>query len=198
MPAGIAGLVIAGLLAATMSLDSSINSVATVTTVDIVKRHICPGRNDAFYLRMGKITSMGAAAAMIVGAIVIAQLPKESMVDLGLKIAQIVFGGGLMGIFLLGFLTTRVNYISASVALVLTLLLDAYLALCSFNKLPDCISVRVHAYWIGVIANGFVIIFGYTMSFMVRGVPKPLARLTIWTTKDQPVVPTGISARNKV
>lgn len=185
MPAGVAGLVIAGLLAATMSLDSSINSVATVSTVDIIKRHICPDRDDAFYLRMGKITSMGAAAAMIAGAIVIAHLPKESMVDLGLKIAQIVFGGGLMGIFLLGFLTTRVNYVSASVALVLTLLLDVYLALCSFNQLPECISVRVHAYWIGVIANGFVIVFGYAISLVTRGRPKPLDRLTIWTMKDQ-------------
>jgi SSS family solute:Na+ symporter len=122
---------------------------------------------------------------MIAGAIVIARLPKESMVDLGLKIAQIVFGGGLMGIFLLGFLTTRVNYVSASVALVLTLLLDIYLALCSFNQLPECISVRVHAYWIGVIANGFVIVFGYAISLVTRGRPKPLDRLTIWTMKDQ-------------
>ncbi len=181
MPAGIAGLVIAGLLAATMSLDSSINSVATVTTVDIVKRHICPGRDDAFYLRVGKIASVGAAVAMIVGAVVIAHLPKESMVDLNLRIIQIVFGGGLMGLFLLGFLTTRANYISASVALVLTLLLDAYLALWSFDQLPDCISVRVHTYWIGVIANGFVIFVGYAMSFITPGVPKPLGRLTIWT-----------------
>jgi len=194
VPQGIAGLVIAGLLAATMSLDSSINSVATVTTVDIVKRHICPGRDDAFYLRMGKITSVGAAVAMIAGAIVIAHLPKESMVDLNLKIIQVVFGGGLMGLFLLGFLTTRVNYVSASVALVLTLLLDIYLALCSFNQLPECISIRVHTYWIGVIANGFVIFVGYAMSFVVRGSRKPLGRLTIWTSKDRAVVPADGSA----
>ena len=176
-----------------MSLDSSINSVATVTTVDIVKRHICPRRNDAFYLRMGKITSMGAAVAMVAGAIAIAHLPKESMVDLGLKIAQIVFGGGLMGIFLLGFLTTRVNYVSASVALVLTLLLDTYLTLCSFNQLPECISVRVHAYWIGVIANGFVILVGYAMSLIVRRPSKPLDRLTIWTMKDRAIAPADKS-----
>lgn len=94
---------------------------------------------------------------MIVGAIAIAHLPKESMVDLGLKIAQVMFGGGLMGVFLLGFLATRVNYVSASIALALTILLDIYLTLCSFNQLSESISVRVHAYWIGVIANGFVI-----------------------------------------
>ncbi len=185
MPQGIAGLVIAGLLAATMSLDSSINSVATVTTVDIIKRHICPGRDDAFYLRMGKLTSLGAAAAMIGGAIAIAELPKESMVDLNLKITQIVFGGGLLGIFLLGFLTTRVNYLSASITLVLTLILDVYLTLCSSNQLPGWMSIRLHGYWIGVIANGFVVVFGYALSFIVPGPAKPLDRLTIWTMKRQ-------------
>ena len=191
MPPGIAGLVIAGLLAATMSLDSSINSVATVTTVDIIKRHISPGRDDAFYLRMGKMTSVGAALAMIVGAIAIAHLPKESMVDLGLKIAQVMFGGGLLGVFLLGFLTTRVNYVSASIALALTILLDIYLTLCSFNQLPESISVRVHAYWIGVIANGFVIVAGYTLSLVVRRPQRPLDRLTIWTMRDPAAVTLG-------
>jgi SSS family solute:Na+ symporter len=185
MPPGFAGIVIAGLLAATMSLDSSINSVATVTTVDIIKRHIRPGRDDAFYLRMGKLTSVGAAVVMIVGAILIARIPKESMVDLGLTIAQIVFGGGLVGVFLLGFLTTRVSYAAASIALVLTILLDLYLALCSFDQLPAVISIRVHGYWIGVIANAFVILVGYALSLMVRGPDRPLARLTIWTMKDR-------------
>ena len=90
-----------------------------------------------------------------------------------------------MGLFLLGFLTTRVNYVSASVALVLTLLLDVYLALCSFNHLPECISLRVHTYWIGVIANGFVILVGYVMSLITRESEKPLGRLTIWTMRDQ-------------
>ncbi|MGB9623498.1 MAG: sodium:solute symporter [Phycisphaerae bacterium] len=183
MPAGVAGLVIAGLLAATMSLDSSINSVATVTTIDIIKRHIRPGRSDAFYLRMGKITSLGAAVAMIGGAIAIACLPKESMVDLGLKIAQIVLGGGLAGVFLLGFLTTRVNYAAASVALVWTILLDVYLALSSFGWLPDGICVRVHAYWVGVITNAFVVIAGYALSWIVRGSPRRLDGLTIWTMR---------------
>jgi solute:Na+ symporter, SSS family len=181
MPSGIAGLVIAGLLAATMSLDSSINSVAAVTTIDIIKRHISPGRDDAFYLRVGKLASIGTAVAMIAGAIAIAQLPKESMVDLGLKISQIVLGGGLMGLFLLGFLTTRVNYVSASIALGLTILLDIYLALCSFDQLPESISVRVHTYWIGVIANGFTILAGYGISRVLRESKKPLDGLTIWT-----------------
>jgi len=184
MPSGVAGLVIAGLLAATMSLDSSINSVATVATIDIIKRHIRPGRDDAFYLRMGQLVSVAAALAMIVGAIMIACLPKESMVDLGLKIAQIVLGGGLMGVFLLGFLTTRVNYLSASIALALTILLDVYLTLCSFGQLPDSISVRVHGYWIGVITNAFVVVVGYGLSLIVRAPPKRLDRLTVWTMKQ--------------
>ncbi len=196
IPSGVAGLVIAGLLAATMSLDSSINSVASVTTIDILKRHVVPGRSDAFYLQVGQLASLGAAVVMILGAIAIANLPKESMVDLGLKISQIVFGGGLLGLFLLGFLTTRVNYASASIALALTILLDVYLALCSFDQLPESMSVNVHAYWIGIIANAFVMLVAYALSFVTRGPRKPLTGLTIWTMAPAPapVAPDGDDA----
>ncbi|MCA9080802.1 MAG: sodium/solute symporter, partial [Planctomycetaceae bacterium] len=51
IPAGLAGLTIAGVLAAAMSsLDSSINAIATVTTVDLLKPYLAPGRDDRFYL----------------------------------------------------------------------------------------------------------------------------------------------------
>lgn len=181
IPPGVAGLVLAGLLSATMSLDSSINSVATVTTIDIVKRHLLPGRGDAFYLRTGKLASLGAAGAMIAGATIIAHLPKESMVDLGLKISQIVFGGGLTGVFLVGLLTTRANYASTSLALALTILLDIYLALCSFRMLPDSISFQVHAYWIGILTNSFAVLTAYGLSFVIGHPREHLEDLTIWT-----------------
>ena len=51
LPAGIVGLVIAVIFAATMSASSGeINSLATVTVVDIYKRHIQPHGTDHHYL----------------------------------------------------------------------------------------------------------------------------------------------------
>jgi Na+/proline symporter len=51
LPTGIVGLVIAVIFAATMSASSGeINSLATVTVVDIYKRHIKPGASDHHYL----------------------------------------------------------------------------------------------------------------------------------------------------
>ncbi|HTI51109.1 MAG TPA: hypothetical protein VL475_09160, partial [Planctomycetaceae bacterium] len=47
LPAGLSGVVIAGILAAAMSsLDSSINSIATVTVVDLLKPYLAKGRDD--------------------------------------------------------------------------------------------------------------------------------------------------------
>ena len=57
MPAGLAGVVIAGVLAAAMSsLDSSINSIATVTVIDLLKPYLAKGRDDRYYLRMARLT----------------------------------------------------------------------------------------------------------------------------------------------
>lgn len=51
LPTGIVGLVIAVIFAATMSASSGeINSLATVSVVDIYKRHVRPGKSDHHYL----------------------------------------------------------------------------------------------------------------------------------------------------
>lgn len=208
VPAGLAGLVIAGLLAATMALDSSVNSVATVSVVDIIKRHLCPGRDDAFYLRMGRLMSVAAGAVMIVGAMIFAHVPKESMVDLSLTLTALLFGNGLAGVFLVGFLTTRVNYACAVVGLAAAIGLEVYLVLCSFSLLPPWMSISVHLYWIGILANVFFAVVAYGLSVAASaGVrlaggsgrlsdwlgclarPKPLhalERLTVWTLAELP------------
>jgi Na+/proline symporter len=51
LPVGIVGLVIAVIFAATMSASSGeINSLATVTVIDIYKRYVKPGQSDQHYL----------------------------------------------------------------------------------------------------------------------------------------------------
>ncbi len=207
IPAGLAGLVIAGLLSATMALDSSINSVATVSVVDIIKRHLFPGRSDAWYLRAGRIMSFVAGGVMIGGAMIFARVPKESMVDVGLTLTAILFGGGLAGVFLIGFLTTRVNYRCAVLALAAAVFFEVYLVLCSLEFLPDALSIKVHRYWIGILANAAFMVVAYGASVLLplaaRGsgplaerirafcTPPPreaLRCLTVWTM-DQPAVP---------
>jgi Na+/proline symporter len=59
LPVGVVGLVIAVIFAATMSASSGeINSLATVTVIDVYKRYIKPGQSDHHYLWASRVATL--------------------------------------------------------------------------------------------------------------------------------------------
>ena len=99
LPVGLKGVLLAGVLAAGMStLSSSINSLASSTVNDWLKR-----TDD---LRLSRLVSLGWGLALMLVAVLFTS--KESpVVELGLQIASYTYGG-LLGLFLLG--RTKVNF----------------------------------------------------------------------------------------
>jgi len=68
IPAGLAGVVIAAVLAAAMSsLDSGVNSIAAVVVVDFLKPYLAKGRADHFYLRAARIVATVGIVLMTAG-----------------------------------------------------------------------------------------------------------------------------------
>jgi len=100
LPAGLKGLLLAGVLAAGMStLSSSVNSLASSTVNDWLKR-----TDD---LRLSRLVSLGWGLALMVMAVLVMLLPgKSPVVELGLQIASYTYGG-LLGLFLLCRTRTR-------------------------------------------------------------------------------------------
>lgn len=186
VPAGLAGLVISGVLAAAMSsLDSSINSIATVTTVDLLKPWLAPGRDDRFYLRFARLIAVLASAVMIGGAVFFSSVEKESMNDLSWIIAS-VFGGCLLGLFMLGFFTRRVDNTAAVIGLLGAILVNLYLGLSTGGWLPQQWSLNMHSYWVGLFVNLAFISLALLISLFRRPNPRDLTGLTIWTQEQQP------------
>jgi len=180
IPAGLAGLTIAGVLAAAMSsLDSSINAVATVATVDLLKPYLAQGRDDQFHLRAAKWIAAVVAALMIGGAMLFTSIEKESMNDLSWIVAS-VFGGCLVGLFMVGFFTRRVDAFSAVTALAISILLNIYLGLAVAGWLPASLTIPVHSYWVGIIVNLAFVVLAYGVS-LFRRPAKDLKGLTIWS-----------------
>ncbi|MCA9087320.1 MAG: sodium:solute symporter [Planctomycetaceae bacterium] len=180
IPAGLAGLTIAGVLAAAMSsLDSSINAVATVATVDLLKPYLFPNRDDQFYLRSARWLAIGAAALMIGGAMLFKGIEKESTNDLSWIIAS-VFGGCLLGLFMVGFFTRRVDGFSAMTALVVSIVLNVYLGMCLAGWLPAAVTLTVHSYWVGIIVNLAFVAVAYGVS-LFRTNTRELKGLTVWS-----------------
>lgn len=188
IPAGVGGLVIAGALAAAMSsLDSSLNSVATVTVVDLLKPHLAKNRSDQYYLRAARWTASVAAIAMIIGALLIAKIPRESMTDL-IWITSSIFGGCLVGLFMVGFFTTRVGSRAALIAVIAAMTANGYLALNTLDLIPVSLQVNIHGYWVAILVNLGFVLLAYPLSLLLRETDRDLTGLTVWTMKPGAII----------
>jgi solute:Na+ symporter, SSS family len=99
LPPGVAGLVMAAVLAAAMSnLSAALNSLASTTLLDFL--------GGAADLRTARWATVGwGAILLVIGAVAHRLGP---VLEAGLTIASIAYGG-LLGVFLLGILTRRVG-----------------------------------------------------------------------------------------
>jgi Na+/proline symporter len=102
LPVGIAGLVIAGVLASAMgTLSSAISSLASSTYLDLfkmTKRGKDLGQKNEMY--WSKVFTLFWGIVLIGGAMLFKD-SKNPVVELGLSIASFTYGG-LLGTFLLG------------------------------------------------------------------------------------------------
>ena len=107
LPVGLVGLVLAVVFGATMTaISAEMSALATVSMVDIYKRHIAAARSDHHYLK----ASRWATAFWGVYAIVCANFIKGigSLVE-AVNVLGSVFYGGMLGVFVLAFFFTRVT-----------------------------------------------------------------------------------------
>jgi SSS family transporter len=107
LPSGLAGLVIAGVLASAMgTLSSSISSLASSTFLDLFKP-LRRGRELAAReeVAWSRIFTLLWGLTLIGGALLFTDT-KNAVVELGLKIASVTYGG-LLGVFFLGLFFPR-------------------------------------------------------------------------------------------
>ena len=181
IPAGMAGIVVSAVLAAAMSsLDSGINAISTVSVIDLMKPYLAKGRDDKYYLRCARLVAIIVTVLVILGAIIFNRINKESMNDLSLMVTSI-FGGCLMGLFMLGFFTNRVNGTAATIAMVFAILFNIYLGLGLMAWLPPALTFGINSYWVGAVVNIFFILLAIIISFFARKKEKDLTGLTVWT-----------------
>jgi SSS family solute:Na+ symporter len=107
LPVGLKGLVVAAILAAAMStVDSNLNCSATVLLLDFYKRYFNPNigeRASIVFLRAMTIVwgALGTVFAILM-------IRAESILDVWWQISGI-FGGGVLGMFILGLLKVRLH-----------------------------------------------------------------------------------------
>jgi SSS family transporter len=115
LPSGVAGLVIAAILAAAMSnLSAALNSLASTTVMDFWKPISRVAQSDAWWLTRARYATVLWAAVLFFVGLLARQW--GSVLEAGLSIASIIYGS-LLGVFLLGLLTRRVGESAAMVAM---------------------------------------------------------------------------------
>lgn len=112
LPVGLSGLIVASLFAAAMSsLSSSLNSLASSTTLDLYKPYFGKNNTPEEDLHISRIITIIWAIILTASAFFFAILQlqegtRPAVVELGLGIASYTYGG-LLGAFLLGRISTQ-------------------------------------------------------------------------------------------
>jgi SSS family transporter len=127
MPIGIAGLLVAAILAAAMSnLSAALNSLSSTTVVDFYM-HLRPRADDRERNRISKSsTVLWALVLFAIAVYSVGAGGKGHVVEIGLSIAAVAYGC-LLGVFLLGTLTKFATEIGASIGMVCGFALNLWL-----------------------------------------------------------------------
>jgi len=159
LPPGVAGLVMAAILAAAMSnLSAALNALASTTVLDLWRPLARSGSgagqgSDARWLRMSRYATV--VWGMILFGVALVARHWGSVLQAGLSIASIVYGA-LLGVFLLGLLTKRVGETAAMAGMCVGLAVMLYVRF----------ATPIAFTWYVVIGTGATFATGILVSFI--------------------------------
>jgi len=181
MPVGLAGLFLAALFGAAMSmLASDLNCLAVIITQDFYAQFF-PAHSDGRKLRIGKISIAICGLLAILVAFKLAST-RGSALALYYTITAIV-AGGLAGLFLLAFLSRRAGRTAAIVGIAANLCFTTWATLTMSGGHTVNLhqwNYPWHEYTIGAIGNLLLLVFGLLASLVLRA-PDTTSGHTLWS-----------------
>ncbi|MDZ4657785.1 MAG: sodium:solute symporter [Bythopirellula sp.] len=129
LPVGLAGLVVAAIFAA--SMDSNLNSMATLTLCDLYKRYLRPEAGERESMRVLYISTLfwGAMGTGIGLWMIRAGLALDAWWQLAG-----IFAGGVLGLFLLGLVSRRSDNAAGAIAVIVGLLVILWMSVPQFPQ----------------------------------------------------------------
>ena len=180
LPAGLAGLVVAGILAAAMSSHASaVNSLASASTHDFYAP--LTGRQDPEHLlRVGRWLTLVWTVILVAGAIAFRDRDTP-VVEMALGIASMTYGG-LLGTYILGGFWARARQVDVIIAIVVSVLVMIPIVFAGtiLKLIPDpdprwLVTLSKLAWpWYVPLGTAITIIVGMLSSFVGR--PRGLTR----------------------
>ena len=168
LPAGVTGLILAALIAAAMSsLDSDLNCLAAVGVSDFYLR-FKPNRSDKQCLNVGRIIVIISGICAMAVAFWYVRSGGANVLKTVFTLYAI-FSGGIAGLFILAFFTTRANTKGLYVGIAACVLFTGYALLTSEGFIDlGKYNFTQHPYMLGVYSHLVLFGFGYAASFPFR------------------------------
>lgn len=186
LPAGGTGLLIAAIAAAAMStVDTSLNSSATLILRDIYKRYFRPQARERESMRV--LYSATLFWGFLGTGIALAMVNVRSALDVWWEMAGI-FSGGMLGLFLLGLISRKARNPAAITGVVTGILLILWMTV-SKNWSGALASLRspFHNFMIIVIGTLAILLVGFLVTSLRGKTTKPDSQVESTTgTEDTP------------
>jgi SSS family solute:Na+ symporter len=182
LPSGIIGLIVAAVLAASMSsISADLNSVATVLTSDYFSTFL-PLSSDKARVMFGRLmVIVGGTTAALIAWAMIPDRSSASILERGVIIASIL-SGGVLGLFLLGFLTQRATRRGCYIGIAVCAAYTTW-GICTepTHRMIDFgLNFPFNPILIGVFGHIVLFTVGYVASLIFGGYrPENVERLTI-------------------
>jgi solute:Na+ symporter, SSS family len=161
LPMGIAGLLIAAIFAAAMSsIDTSLNSSATLVLCDIYQRYLRPDVGERESMKVLYVSTFLFGIAGTFTAL--AMIRVRSALDAWWNL-QGILTGGMLGLFLLGLIAKRARNPQAMIAVAIGILVILWLSLSTTGIWPESLSG-----WSNPLHSSMTIVLG-TSSIVLVG-----------------------------
>lgn len=170
LPVGFTGLLIASVFAAAQStVSSSLNCSATLVLCDLYRRHVRPEADGSQAMRILRVSTLvfgiaGTAAAF-------AMMRIKSALDVWWEYAGI-FSGGMLGLFLLGFICRRARSAPAALGVASGVLVILWMTLSTKASWPagwETLRNPMHPFMVIVVGTMCILCVGVLASYFWRG-----------------------------
>ena len=127
---------------------------------------------------------------MISGAFLLFKADTLTLQDLWSEFQSII-AGGLLGLYMLGFFTTRGDGRAVGVGILFAVLFSALISASGLGWLPGGLSHTVRdsfeGYYTGIMGNFVMFTLGYFMARLLPRREQDLTNLTVWTQDKTPL-----------
>ena len=161
LPAGVGGLVVAAIFAA--SMDSNLNSMATLTLCDIYRPYFRPAASERESMRVLYVMTVLWGVASV--GIALSLIQVENVLDAWWKLSG-AFSGPILGLFLLGLSCRRANNAAAVFAVTIGILMIAWMSPPDWlvRAIPTGLRSHLHANLTMVVGTLTIFLVGWAVA----------------------------------